>query len=244
LPRRFVAVLLALGVVKICCGQEFPGTYRLEGEVSPIEFSVTQAGEGYALSWRVDGIRFAGKGLAQGGILAGILMEEEEGGTALLNVVFKTEGEVRSGGASGGGEEGLSGYSFVEYSLEANPIGTQDAGAFALADCDLEGSYSVTGTYPGDTVSYTGTLDLKRTSGTWEAAWRIADAERAGTGVVVNDLLIAGFDTGEGAGLAMYRIAGDTLSGVWFGSPDWELSNGQPIVTGREECVRKKVIED
>jgi hypothetical protein len=230
LSRRFAVTALIVG--SVLYGQVgFSGTYRLEGEVSPIEFTVTQAGEGYSLAWQVDEIRFAGKGLARNGILAGILMQED-GGTAILNVVFKQQ------------DGGLSGYLFVEYSLEANPIGTKGTGAFELGSYDLEGTYSVTGTYPWDTVGYKGSLDLKRTSGTWEATWRLGDVERAGTGVVVDDLLVVGFDTGEGAGLVMYRIERDTLSGVWFGSPDSELGNGQPIVTGKEKCIKRNISVD
>lgn len=230
--RRFVVMALALGAVKICGGKEFTGTYRLEGEVSPIEFVVANAGESYALTWEVDGIRFTGKGLARDGILGGILMQED-GGTALLNVVFKTEGD------------GLAGYSFVEYSLEANPIGTKGAGRFELGTRSLEGNYAVTGTCPGDTARYQGSLALKRTSGTtWEAIWSLGDEERAGTGVAIDDFFIAGFDTGDESGLVIYRIEDDTLSGVWFGSPDWELGNGQPIVTGTEKCIKRNKSAD
>lgn len=225
MTKRFTVT--ALIVVSVLYGQvEFSGPWRLESEVSPIEFVVTKAGEGYSLTWKVDGIRFAGKGLSRDGILAGILMQED-GGTALLNVIFKKD------------DGGLSGCSFVEYGLEAHPIGTRDAHVFALGECDLEGSYSVAGIYPGDTTCYAGTLDLKRTSATWEAVWSLEDQERIGTGVVVDDLLVVGFDNGEGAGLVMYRIEADTLNGVWSGSSDRDLGNEQPIVTGTEKCIKR-----
>ena len=101
-------------------------------------------------------------------------------------------------------EDGLYGYSFVEYALEAYPIGTKGTHTFETGTRDLEGTYSTTGTYPGDTVGYSGVLDIERTSGTWEATWRLGDVEHAGPGVVIDDIFMAGFDTGDGSGLAMY----------------------------------------
>ncbi|MBN2252048.1 MAG: hypothetical protein JW724_08270 [Candidatus Altiarchaeota archaeon] len=224
--------LLALTAVilsTVMYGQEdFSGTYFFDSPYAEVMLTITQAGEGYRLDWKAGDLGMKGKGLATDGVMAGLLFDQEAG-TVVLNLVLEKT------------EEGFSGCTFLEDDRCFQTfLTTTGVDTLKPGEIDVTGSYAIEGESPADSAGYSGSLVIERNGDFLEANRQTAGQELAGIGLVAGEVLILSYDIGYETMLGLYRMEADTLSGIWFGCPDEELGNMQPVNTGIERCVRRR----
>lgn len=96
------------------------------------------------------------------------------------------------------------------------------ASAFAA---DPTGEYSVTGSNPGSSSRYSGTVTVEKTGQTYRVVWVVGGQRYIGTGIGDKDFLAVSYRSGNETGLALYGANGGNWSGVWT------YANGRQIGT-------------
>lgn len=88
---------------------------------------------------------------------------------------------------------------------------------------DVEGSYSVFGSLPGDAeASYDGTLEIIAHDDVYEFLWTFDNGSTSeGVGVQIGNTLMVGYG-GESCAVNAYQVSPDALNGVWavYGSEE------------------------
>lgn len=154
---------------------------------------ITQNGGYYDLSWTLKkGQGYQGVGLVVGDIL-GVGWSPKSPGV----VVYTIDGGTLNGTWSTAGSGGK--------------VGTEKAEGPA----GLNGSYRVTGTNPGGSGGYNGTLSITPAGSVYRLAWRVGNDSYQGLGIKRGDKLVVGWSTEGSAGVVLYSIKGSTLDGVW-----------------------------
>ena len=92
------------------------------------------------------------------------------------------------------------------------------AAAVTAGALDLEGTYSVRGTNPGNQGDYRGEVVITGSGDAYRVVWSVGTAY-VGTGVVLDDVLAVAYvdETQTAVGIVAYRIfeGGDRLEGIW-----------------------------
>lgn len=86
--------------------------------------------------------------------------------------------------------------------------------ALAFA-ADPAGSYSVSGTNPGNGSSYRGSVTVSRTGNTYRVIWVVGGTRYTGTGIGNREGLAVSYRSGNSTGLALYGSDGGNWQGVW-----------------------------
>lgn len=151
--------------------------------------TVSPQGEAFRVVWDTGGEPVEGVGVVAAGVLA-----------------------VAYGGACGvvaydtAGDDGLEA---VWATMGGTALGRESA---RLAQTG--GVYRVTGTNPGSDAPYSGTLAMAETAGGTLVHWSVGGSDYDGLGLKVDDVLGVAYGAPT-CGVAVYRIDGDALDGVW-----------------------------
>ena len=89
---------------------------------------------------------------------------------------------------------------------------------------DITGEWKVTGTNPGATNEYQGTLTITKAGEIYQLVWTVG-SEYEGTGILRDGVLAAVFVGGSGGGVVLYKILdeGRKMEGVWVGHKTGQL---------------------
>ena len=80
---------------------------------------------------------------------------------------------------------------------------------------DLNGTYTIEGTYPSKKL-YTGTITIKKTGSTYKCEWTVGTATYKGVGIVDGKKFAIGYGaTGDVYGLVIYSFTKDKATGIW-----------------------------
>jgi hypothetical protein len=96
---------------------------------------------------------------------------------------------------------------------------------------DPVGTYDVSGSNPGGSGSYTGTVRVEKTGETYKVTWEIAGTRYIGTALGDERFLGVSYRTGNNTGLALYGEEGADWVGVWT------YANGTEL--GKEKWTRR-----
>lgn len=82
---------------------------------------------------------------------------------------------------------------------------------------DLSGTWKIANAAnPDRPTSYTGTVQATRQGGAYRLRWTIGGISRdSGVGIPIGNRLAVGYSSTGTAGVAVYRVCGNTLAGVW-----------------------------
>jgi hypothetical protein len=230
--KSLVLTIAVLAVVLSGCGKKqegFEGTYKVEGFKYSAELTVTKAGAGYRLEWKMsDGSVQYGLGIERDSVLAVV-----QASNPPKIMAYRKQGKHLTGSWA---EPDMEGIKFER---------AKDAKRLRRSKHDLSGTYHLDGTTPsGD--AYQGTLTLTRTHLTHVARWEIEGEEGKdpyfGIGFTVDSLAILGYGSVEEVGVGIYKIDGQELSGVTVTADPAALSSPAPsslapIATGTERAV-------
>lgn len=199
----------------------FTGTYKVGGDGYTATLVITETGRNYHLVWTFpDGSAYYGKGLEVAGVLGVVYEGEAAGGIA----AYKKSGTGITGLWAGVDDEEL----YYERS--------KNAAKLQKSRRDIEGDYEIEGTNP-DGGTYTGQLSIVPTGETWAAMW-LTGGEAYGMGLVVDEVVVLGYGTDDGLGVAVYEITGSTLDGVWLYTSFGSLSSKSPLGIGTEKAKK------
>lgn len=113
--------------------------------------------------------------------------------------------------------------------------GTAAAPRAASGAATLQGSYKiVSASNPGGGGGYTGTVTIAKQGELYSVGWNLLNnPPYKGVGLVSGDLLGVGWGLGSAYGVAVYTVAGGTLTGKWATSATKEKA-GTETLTGPE----------
>lgn len=205
-----LAVILA-SIALVACGAldggrkskntGFEGTWKVEGQEYTASLKIKKIEDGYALEWDMPGgVKYYGAGLEVSGVLGAVYVGEEDVGV----VAYKLS------------DNGISGLWTTPAGEELDYEKTRGAAMLELTDSDLEGVYDLDGKN-FDGSGYSGTLELVENGETYAVRWLTGSDTTGvyGAGFVVDDVLVVGYGDDEGSGIAVYRIRGSVLNGMW-----------------------------
>jgi hypothetical protein len=229
--RKSVIVAMAvLTAVLSGCGSKqegFEGTYNVEGFEYSAELTVTKAGQGYHLEWKMsDGTSVYGIGVERDSVLAVV-----QASASPKIMAYRKQGMHLTASWATPGMEGIK----FEH--------TRDAKRLRRSKYDLSGTYDLDATTPsGD--PYQGTLTLTRTQLTHVAKWEIKGKDPYfGIGFTLDSLAILGYGSAKEVGVGIYKIGGQELSGITVTADSAALSSLTPsslapIATGTERATK------
>ncbi len=112
---------------------------------------------------------------------------------------------------------------------------------------DLTGSYTIaSSSNPGSTVGYKGTVTLAKSGSTYKVDWAVTNTPPYhGVAIPTGDTLAVGWGAGTEYGVAVYKVAGGTLTGTWAtaasgGATGTEVIEGPPGVSGTYKITSAK----
>lgn len=227
------SLFLAIAVLAITisgCGKKqegFEGTYKVEGFKYSAELTVTKAGAGYHLEWKMsDGSTQYGLGIERDSVLAVV-----QASSPPKIMAFRKQGKRLTGSWA---EPGMEGIKFER---------TKDAKRLRRSKHDISGTYDLDATTPSGSA-YQGTLTLTRTHLTHVSKWEIEGKDPYfGIGFTVDSLAILGYGSALEVGVGIYEIGGQELSGVTVTADPAALSTPAPsslapIATGTERATK------
>ncbi len=186
-------LLLALLVSGATSASAQAGRYTVDG-TSPGSaghyggtVTVSPQGEAFRVVWETGGPPVEGIGVVVDGVLA-----------------------VAYGGACGVvayDTAGVDGFEAVWATMGGTGLGSESA----RLDGDV---YRVTGTNPGSDARYSGTLAMAEAPGGTLVHWSVGGSDYDGLGLKVDTVLGIAYGA-ETCSIAVYRMDGDTLDGVW-----------------------------
>ena len=88
---------------------------------------------------------------------------------------------------------------------------------------DPVGTYSVSGTNPGKSDGYSGTVTVTRTGETYRVVWVVGDTRYIGTGIGDKDFLAVSYRSNNLSGLTLYAASGRNWTGVWANADGREI---------------------
>jgi hypothetical protein len=110
---------------------------------------------------------------------------------------------------------------------------------------DLAGSYTIaSSSNPGTAVGYKGTVAIAKNGATYKLDWAVTNAPPYhGVAIPTGDTLAVGWGEGTEYGVAVYKVAGGTLTGTWAtassaGAIGTEVIEGSPGVSGTYKITR------
>lgn len=179
----------------------FEGTWKVQGPEYDATLKIKKAGDGYALEWDLPGdVKYYGAGLEVSGVLGAVYVGEEDVGVT----AYKRT------------DDGISGLWTTPDGGELFFEKTPGTARLESGGVNVEGVYDVQG-INFDGSGYSGTLELVKDGKTYAARWLTGSDTVGiyGAGFVVDDVLVIGYGDEEGSGIAVYKIRGSTLNGVW-----------------------------
>ena len=151
--------------------------------------TVAQQGEAFRVVWLTGGPPVEGIGVVANDVLA-----------------------VAYGGACGivaYAPAGDDGYEAVWAMMGGTALGSERA-----EDAGPEGTYRVAGTNPGSDDVYTGMLTMAAAGDATQVHWSVGGRDYDGIGLSVDGVMGVAYGA-ETCGVAVYRMAGGGLDGVW-----------------------------
>jgi hypothetical protein len=175
---------------------DIEGSYAVTGtnpDGTPYEGSlvVASTGDTYTFSWQT-GQPYEGIGLVDGNHVA-----VGWGGESCGGVIYRI---------------GDDGSLYGRWALMGTDAAGTESASRTGGGSGLAGSYSISGTNP-DGTEYAGSLDITDAGETVQLRWE-AGGTSLGEGIVMDDVLGTSYGTND-CGVAVYRIQGNTLDGVW-----------------------------
>ncbi|HZS64390.1 MAG TPA: hypothetical protein VFA53_07840 [Xanthobacteraceae bacterium] len=98
------------------------------------------------------------------------------------------------------------------FALAAAGLALAATSAFAA---DPVGSYKVEGKNPGNGSTYSGTVKVEKTGGTFRVIWIVGGTRYIGTGIGNKNFIAVSYRSGRDTGLALYGEDGGNWEGVW-----------------------------
>ncbi len=199
--RPLLALLaLAAGPASAQAGRyTVAGTNPVGGGTYGGTVTVSRQGEAFRVVWLTGGDPVEGIGVVVNDVLA---------------VAYGGAGAPGACGVVAYNTAGDDGFEAVWATMGGTALGTEAARpepAPAQAGGDV---YRVTGTNPGSGTLYSGTLAMAETDGGTLVRWSVGGRDYDGLGLSVDDVLGIAYGD-QTCGVAVYRIDGDALDGVW-----------------------------
>lgn len=224
LTTRISEIQISRGPVEV----DFSGTYLLRGPGYSGTVHVKKTGEGYNLRYMLtDSTCYYGNGLAYGEVLA-VVYEVHGRGQGRLAAYKKTDG-------------GLTGLTAWMDSDKLRVEKCVDTEKIESARLPLAGTYTLDGKHPNQ-AEYSGKMTLERTGSTYTVEWLMADSSHYyGTAFAVDSVVVTGYASKSGVGVAIYHIDGGKLEGSWCYTDYVRLATTSDIRAGSETAANRRL---
>jgi hypothetical protein len=223
--RKLSILSLAIFILANTSFASFEGTYETD-RYGWCEMTSTLNPEGYyIIEWNLGtpGDVYFGAGIEAFGYLATAELDSDEVG------IFS------------GGEGQIYGIWASIDRLEIHSESTEDAEELKLSDADISGTYSVTGEDDLGGNSFQFTMRTLPYEPVWSVIMDVADQpSRYGAGILVNDVLVAGFASEDARTVMLLKVDEGNLYGDWM---RYRYTDDHEVKTGILEAVKVKTEE-